>query len=54
VVANDSVSDPSEDFANNVGGFLFDPAKLQGVSPEAYKWIERHFGANFRLGKGHP
>ena len=54
VVAPDSTDSIEEDFSNNVEFFLFNPSNLQDVSPSAYNWISKHFGANFKLGKGSP
>jgi len=40
---------PSEDFANNVEYFLFDPGKLKEETPKAYNWIQKHFGDKFKV-----
>lgn len=53
-VLPDGVTSPEEDFANNVEYFLFNSKKLEEVSPEAFSWIKKHFGASFKLGKGSP
>ena len=54
MVDSDSSDSVEEDFSNNVEFYLFNPAKLKDVSPEAFNWISRHFGANFKVGKGSP
>lgn len=51
-VQDDGRESPEEDFANNVESFLYEPEKLQKVTPHAYKWMKRHFGDKFKLGKG--
>ena len=51
-VEPDGADSPSEDFSNNVEYYLFNPDRLKAVTPQAYDWIKRHFGANFKLGKG--
>lgn len=48
-VAEDGRESPEEDFSNNVEYYLFDPKKLQKVTPHAYRWIRDHFGDKFKL-----
>ena len=48
-VLDDGRDSPGEDFANNVEFFLFEPKKLQEVTPHAHRWISEHFGDKFRL-----
>jgi len=48
-VDDDGKISPTEDFANNVEYFLFEPAKLNAVTPGAYRWIEKHFGDRFKI-----
>ncbi len=40
---------PTEDFANNVEYFLFEPEKLKVTTPHAYTWIKNYFGVNFEV-----
>jgi hypothetical protein len=54
MVDPDSANSVEEDFSNNVEFYLFNPSKLKDVSPGAYNWIQSHFGAKFKLGKGSP
>ena len=54
MVDPDSANSIEEDFSNNVEFFLFNPLKLKDVSPGPYNWISKHFGGNFKLGKGLP
>lgn len=53
-IETDSWTSPTEDFGNNVENFLFNPERLKAVSPNAYNWISKRFGAKFKLGKGSP
>ena len=38
-----------EDYANNVEHFLYDPDNLKKVTLNAYDWIKKHFGGDFKL-----
>jgi hypothetical protein len=51
-VKNDGRISPEEDFANNIEYFLFEPAKLKYITPNAYDWIIHHFGGKLKLRKG--
>ncbi len=51
-VEDDGQESPGEDFANNIEYYLFNPEKLQILSPKVYEWIHTHYGDNFKLGKG--
>ena len=51
-VEEDGKISPDEDFANNVEYFLLESEKLKMITPHAYTWISKHFGANFKLGNG--
>lgn len=46
----DGMNSPAEDFSNNIEAFLFNPKKLESISPSAYKWIQHHFGDKLKLG----
>lgn len=48
-VDSDGMDSPTEDFSNNIGSYLFDPKKLESVTPSAYQWIHRHFGGKLEL-----
>ena len=51
-VEPDGSFSPSEDFANNMEYFLFDPVKLKMISPNAYGWIKQHYGDKLKIMKG--
>jgi hypothetical protein len=51
VVEPDSANSVEEDFSNNLEYFLFNPTKLQEVSPAVYSWIATRFGDKFRIRK---
>jgi hypothetical protein len=48
-VEEDGKISPTEDFANNVEYYLFEPKKLMDITPTAYRWIEKHFGDKFKM-----
>ena len=48
-VAEDGKNSPTEDFANNVEFYLFDPAKLKKETPKVDKWIRERFGDKFKI-----
>lgn len=48
-VADDGRNSQTEDFANNIEFFLFDPAKLKKETPKVYQWIMGHFGDKFKV-----
>jgi len=48
-VEEDGKLSPTEDIANDIEYFLFDPKRLKEVTPTAFDWIKMHFGANFKL-----
>lgn len=53
-VRNDGRESPEEDFANNLEFYLFEPMVLKSKTPHAFRWIQEHFGDNFRnKGKSH-
>lgn len=52
-VKEDGKNSPDEDFANNIEHFLFAPAKLRSTTPNAYAWIQKHFGDSFKVGEVH-
>jgi hypothetical protein len=51
-VEDDSPSSVTEDFANNIEYFLFNPQRLMKVAPSTHNWIRTRFGDRFRVGKG--
>ncbi|WP_415062794.1 hypothetical protein [Bdellovibrio sp.] len=51
-VQDDGRESPEEDFANNIEYYLFEPGELKKVTPNAYRWIQTHFGDKFKLRKG--
>ena len=51
-VEADGIKGPDEDFSNNIEYFLFDPKKLKAKSPKINDWIQKKYGAKFKLGKG--
>ncbi len=54
-VQPDGVDSPAEDFSNNIEYYLFNPKKLEAVSPSAYRWIEKHYGDKLKLrARGKP
>lgn len=48
-IEDDGSFSPEEDYANNLEHFLFGPDRLNKVTPEAYLWIKKRFGENFKL-----
>lgn len=53
-VEEDGAKAPDEDFANNLDYFLFDPDRLQKVTPSAYEWIKKQFGDKFKIKRSTP
>lgn len=45
----DGVDSPAEDFSNNIEYYLFNPKKLETVTPSAYKWVQNHYGDMLKL-----
>lgn len=41
-----------EDFANNVEYFTFNPAKLKGISPKIFTWIEKNLKNELKMERG--
>jgi len=48
-IEDDGAISPEEDYANNLGHFLYNPDRLKKVTPEAYLWIKNRFGESFKL-----
>jgi hypothetical protein len=48
-VKEDGNESPEEDFANNVEVELFDPDNLRKVTPQAQRWLEKHFRGKLKL-----
>lgn len=48
-IEDDGSFSPQEDYANNLEHFLYSPDKLKKVTPEAYRWLKKRFGENFKL-----
>jgi hypothetical protein len=53
-VEEDGAREPDEDFANNLDHFLFDPERLQKVTPKAYDWIKKQFSDKFKIKRSTP
>lgn len=53
-VEEDGAREPGEDFANNLDHYLFDPERLQKVTPDAYDWIKKQFGDKFKIKRSTP
>nr|WP_295902548.1 hypothetical protein [uncultured Bdellovibrio sp.] len=51
-VQDDGRESPDEDFSNNLEYYLFEPQTLKKATPNAYKWMNNHFGDKFKLRKG--
>ena len=51
-VEEDSPSSVTEDFANNVEYYLFNPSKLSKVAPQASGWLLKTYGDKLKLSKG--
>lgn len=49
-VAEDGVTSPEEDFANNVEEALMDNSRLKKVSPGVHNWLHLFFGDSLKLG----
>lgn len=49
MVAEDSDQSPTEDFANSVEYYLFEPANLKLKTPRIYDWIHLELGDKIRL-----
>ncbi len=48
-VEPDGVDSPAEDFSNNIEYYLFNPKKLELVTPSAYNWIQNQYGDRLKL-----
>ncbi|MCM2282421.1 MAG: hypothetical protein NDI61_11320 [Bdellovibrionaceae bacterium] len=48
-VDEDGANSRSEDFANNIEFYLFEPEKLRKTTPEAFKWIQKQYGAKLGM-----
>ena len=48
----DGMDSPSEDFSNHIEYYLFNPQKLQSVTPSAYQWIKQYYGDKLKLRGG--
>lgn len=50
-VEEDGPESDTEDFSNNIEYFLFNPDRLQKVTPGAYNWISKKYGDKSKLAK---
>ncbi len=48
----DGKSQPEEDLANNIEYYLFEPNKLQKISPAIFNWIKNKLGRELKISKG--
>lgn len=48
-IEEDGKLSPAEDYANNIEGYIFEPERLNRVSPEAYIWIKKRYGDKLNL-----
>ncbi len=48
-VKEDGQRKPSEDYANNIEHFLFEPETLMRTTPEVYNWIKSKYGDRLKI-----
>jgi hypothetical protein len=48
-VEKDGEYSPTEDFANNIEYYLFEPETLRAKTPTAYEWIKKTYGDKLKL-----